>query len=142
MIPLGIRYNNPCNIRYNSANKWKGQIGQYKGFCKFKSVTYGLRACLYLLRQYRYVYGLDSIRKIISRYAPSSENDTENYIDFVVNFLHKCGFNSIDADTPLNFDFSSYRVFNPLLYFLKAICCIESGYQLSKEEFILALNSL
>lgn len=142
MTPLGIRYNNPCNIRYNSANKWKGQTGQYNGFCKFKSVDYGLRACLYLLRKYRYIYGLDSVRKIISRFAPSSENDTESYISFVVNSLRDYGFHSVTADSPLDFDFYSYRVTNPLPFFLKAICHVETGYQLTTQEFITALHSL
>lgn len=84
----GIRNNNPLNIR--KGTKWKGLRAEQtdKDFCQFESITYGMRAGLKLL--INYVSGNNSahitfntIRKVISRWAPPSENATEKYIDFV-----------------------------------------------------------
>ena len=50
-------------------------------FCQFKSLEYGWRAAFYLLtRTYYHKYRLYTIRTIIRRWAPSSENNTEAYI--------------------------------------------------------------
>ena len=50
-------------------------------FVQFKSLEYGWRAAFYLLtRTYYHKYRLYTIRGIISRWAPSSENDTSAYI--------------------------------------------------------------
>jgi len=75
---------NPLNIRYNAANNWNGQVSPVNGFARFESQIYGLRAALKLLLNYKKM-GYDNIQEIIYRWAPPSENDTENYIDFVVN---------------------------------------------------------
>lgn len=76
-----IGKNNPFNIRKGSP--WKGCTGSTKGFCDFKSRSYGIRAALYLLlRSYRNK-GFDTIERIVYRYAPPSENITTAYIDYV-----------------------------------------------------------
>lgn len=78
-----IAKNNIFNIRKSSRYQWLGSDGQNKGFVTFMDPQYSIRACCYLLlRSYR-IAGCHTIRKIISRFAPSSENDTENYIKFV-----------------------------------------------------------
>lgn len=46
-------------------------------------MAYGYRAAFKVLRTYINNYKLDTIRKIISRFAPSNENHTENYIKVV-----------------------------------------------------------
>lgn len=79
---LGIRNNNPLNIRYSKNIHWKGQNGVKKGFCTFESMKYGYRAALLLLCNY-YNKGYDTIRKIINRWAPASENNTSAYIKYV-----------------------------------------------------------
>lgn len=79
MLTLGKRCCNPLNIRYNEKNHWRGQIGSYKGFCCFDCFESGFRAALILLRNY-VRFGVNTPRKIISRWAPSNENDTESYI--------------------------------------------------------------
>lgn len=79
-----IAVNNPGNIRYNPA--FKGCTGQSKGFCNFSSPGYGYRAILVLLTTYYTRYGLNTIRKIINRYAPPSENKTETYITNLSRF--------------------------------------------------------
>ena len=80
--PRGIRNHNPLNIR-RSKNQWKGmaEVQTDRAFCQFKSLEYGWRAAFYLLtRTYYHKYRLYTIRGIVSRWAPSSENDTSAYI--------------------------------------------------------------
>lgn len=134
METLGVRYNNPCNIRYSKLNTWKGQLGQSKGFCKFSSMDYGVRAVLAILRSYRFHYGLDTIRKIITRFAPPSENDTESYISFVVSACRSYGF-AITDDTPLDLDFYDYKGICPLYCIVRAMCYIESNFNLLPDQF-------
>ncbi|WP_416778174.1 structural protein [Xenorhabdus budapestensis] len=82
----GIRNNNPGNIDHNPKNKWQGQLPHdpkvEKRFCRFESAEYGIRALFKLLRNYQLRHQLHSIRKIINRYAPPVENNTESYIQF------------------------------------------------------------
>lgn len=85
--PLGIVNKNPLNIRYSPMNIWRGQTGSNKGFCVFSSFEFGYRAALVLLRNY-ISKGHVSISAIISRWAPSSENNTTAYIRYVVDHLH------------------------------------------------------
>lgn len=93
--------NNPGNIRVSN-NRWLGSCGSYKGFVKFRSVEFGVRALLCLLRTYRKKYHLLTIRDIISRFAPSYENMTWSYIAYVSEMLRKrsCDFLS-DEDMPV-----------------------------------------
>lgn len=77
----GYRNANPLNIRINS-DKFQGEI-QPSGdreFKQFETMAYGYRAAFRILKTYINNYKCDTIRKIISRWAPKSENHTENYI--------------------------------------------------------------
>lgn len=82
-----IGKNNPLNIRYNHLNKWKGQIGQTRGFVDFSDLFYGVRAALYLVKISYARKGKVTISEIISTFAPPSENDTLTYIEFVCRRL-------------------------------------------------------
>lgn len=83
-VPAGVRNNNPGNIRKNPDFKWDGEIGQDKrGFVQFSNPVYGFRAMAKLLRNYYDKQGLRTIRDIIYRYAPPSENDSRGYTNFV-----------------------------------------------------------
>ena len=86
-LPRGLRMNNPGNIRI-STTKWKGEVipSADKSFKQFESMQYGYRAMLKLIRNYKILYGLDTIRKIISRWAPTNENNTNAYINFVSKY--------------------------------------------------------
>lgn len=78
-----IRNNNPGNIR-TSADKWLGKTGaDSRGFVIFDTLPHGYRALYKLLDNYM-KKGSDTIEKVITRWAPPSENDTANYIKFVV----------------------------------------------------------
>lgn len=83
-----ITKNNYLNIRCSSAFNWQGQSGSSKGFCEFESVEMCRRAGAYLLlRSYRKA-GCYSIERIISRWAPMSENPTAEYIRFVAKMAN------------------------------------------------------
>ena len=88
MEPRGIRNNNPLNIR--KGNNWKGERPNQtdKAFEEFTSMEYGIRAGFKILRNYVTGYNgminkFNTIEKIIRRWAPPTENATQNYIDFV-----------------------------------------------------------
>lgn len=114
--------NNPLNIRFSKSNSWLGQIGQNKGFAKFLSMSYGVRAAIILLMNYYRKYHLDTIGKIISRYAPSSENDTQAYISYVSTMTN------IPRDRKISLETVLYDV-------LPAMSIFESHYFLS-DDFV------
>lgn len=77
-----IRNNNPCNIR-NTKTKWHGETTIDEEFESFSSPEMGLRAAMKIINTYYYKYGMHTIRQIISRWAPPSENDTPVYQAYV-----------------------------------------------------------
>lgn len=88
IVPRGIRNNNPLNIR--KGNNWKGERPNQtdKAFEEFESMEMGVRAGFYLIRKYMSGYNgltekFNTIEKIIRRWAPASENNTQAYIDTV-----------------------------------------------------------
>ena len=95
----GYRNANPLNIRINS-DKFQGEVqpSADKEFKQFETAAYGYRAAFRVLRTYINNYKCDTIRKIISRWAPKSENHTENYIKVV---SERSG---IPADDPIYAD--------------------------------------
>lgn len=77
--------NNPLNIRRIPGQHWQGEVPQRQGlkptaFVRFQSVEWGLRAAFCILRTYARRYHAVSIRDIIARWAPPSENLTEHYV--------------------------------------------------------------
>ena len=79
-----MRNNNLLNIRI-STDKFQGEVqpSQDKDFKQFETAAYGYRAAFRILKTYINNYKCDTIRKIISRFAPANENHTENYIKVV-----------------------------------------------------------
>ena len=97
MTPRNIRNNNPLNIR-RSKDKWQGLDAKQSdsSFFKFESMEMGWRAAFVILtKTYYHKYRLFTIRKIIKRWAPSVENDTDAYIKKVSDLT------GIDPDEPL-----------------------------------------
>jgi len=79
MKTRGLRNNNPLNIRHGSDVFLGEIIGRDKAFKTFTSMPYGYRAAFVTLATYL-SRGWNTIEKIITRWAPPSENDTKNYI--------------------------------------------------------------
>lgn len=82
MEPRGIRNNNPGNLRPGPV-PWQGQTGSEDGYCVFDTPEHGLRALAKQLVIYQTKHGLCTIRAIVSRWAPSNENDTNSYVSAV-----------------------------------------------------------
>ncbi|WP_064975053.1 structural protein P5 [Alistipes provencensis] len=77
----GLSNCNPGNIR-QSGVRYKGEVRPSRdpAFKQFESLAWGYRAVFMLLHTYRVRHGLRTIREMISRWAPPSENHTEAYI--------------------------------------------------------------
>ncbi len=78
------RNHNPGNIR-RCGVRYRGERRPScdPAFKEFESDEWGYRAMFVLLESYRRRYGIDTLRAIVTRWAPPIENDTENYIRFV-----------------------------------------------------------
>lgn len=76
----GIRNNNPGNL-VHTADQWEGMSATQTdaSFVQFTAPEWGIRAMTRVLRSY-FDRGLDTITKMISSWAPPSENDTAAYI--------------------------------------------------------------
>jgi hypothetical protein len=85
----GYRNRNPGNIEHSPANKWQGLAAPPSDgrFCRFNSHEYGLRALAVLLLTYQDRHGLRTARSIITRWAPSLENNTSAYVAAVTGRL-------------------------------------------------------
>lgn len=108
--PRGVRNRNPLNIR-RSKTPWFGEVDHIdvvdtkgesgaarfydKSFCQFSDVKYGYRAAFKLIKKYIEVYECNTIRKIINRWAPPTENNTSNYVE------HVCKWQCLDADAKI-----------------------------------------
>lgn len=89
-LPLGLRQNNPGNLR-----SW-GAAPVQNGFARFNSAAEGLSAMAGNLVAYYNKYGAQTVRDIVSRWAPSSENDTKGYIEAIAKRI------GVDAGQALN----------------------------------------
>lgn len=96
-FPRGIRNNNPGNLK-KTDTKWQGLADTQTDdtFFVFSTPIYGIRALARTLISYQVKHGLRTIRQIIGRWAPSSENDTVAYIKAV------CEDSGFGADVELD----------------------------------------
>lgn len=80
-----IGKNNPFNIRSSRKNKWIGQSGSRKGFACFSDQYFGIRAAIKIVMCSYRNFGLRTIQKILGRFAPNTENNTQAYVKYVVS---------------------------------------------------------
>lgn len=120
----GIRNCNPLNIRRNSTD-WQGLRSEQNdsAFFQFISMPYGYRAAVRTLVTYYNKYGLKTIRGIVSRWAPPSENNTENYINVVAK---RSGF-SPDAEIDI-YDAGT------MIAIVSAMSFVENGVEADENE--------
>ncbi len=99
-LPRGYRNRNPGNID-RTGTPWQGMAADQsadKRFIVFEEAEWGIRAIVRILRTYRDKHKLDTVRGIISRWAPPAENPTHLYIQFVTDKLR------VDPDDPIDID--------------------------------------
>lgn len=95
----GLRNNNPGNIE-RTGDRWRGMSTDQSAderFVVFDSPVWGLRAMARVLRKYA-AGGAVTVRAIINRWAPPTENITSAYVAAVARELN------VDPDTPLVLD--------------------------------------
>lgn len=114
--PRGVRNNNPGNIRHG--DPWQGLAkGQTDpAFATFQSAAYGIRALARTLITYQDRYGLNTVRGIITRWAPPVENDTEAYVQGVAE--------QVGVKPDAQIDVQTYMTLRPLV---EAIIRHENG---------------
>lgn len=120
----GLRNCNPGNLRISN-EKWQGEVCPSRdiAFKQFKNMAYGYRAIFKIIDTYYTKYYLKTIKQIISRYAPSNENSTDDYIDFV------CKRAELLPDQELSlYDKST------LIRIVSAISTMENGVEAVKAE--------
>lgn len=122
LTPRGIRNNNAGNIRYTpsgSTGGWRGAIpmdkASDKSYMQFDTAQNGLRAMGKLLWNYQLNSGRNTIHEVISKWAPSTENNTPAYVEKVANDLGVGIHDEID-------------VRSSLVPLMKAIIWHENGY--------------
>lgn len=86
----GLRNNNPGNIVKSNEN-WQGKVPHSQNsdtrFEQFISMEYGMRALMININTYYHKHKLNTIEKIIHRWAPPHENDTIKYVNGVAKSL-------------------------------------------------------
>jgi len=98
VMTRGYKNNNPGNIRFDGET-WQGEIkSDDPDFKAFKDIKWGYRAMFINLRSY-FGIGVDTVEKIIYRYAPPEENDTEAYIRSVCEFTGFDRSEKIDTES-------------------------------------------
>ncbi|WP_159657164.1 structural protein [Vibrio atypicus] len=124
--PRGVRANNPLNIESNVNNNWLGKVTPSvdKRFETFQAPEYGFRAGAKLLRDtYQGRYGLESIRELIHKFAPSHENASDHYAEFVAKRV------GISPDAPIDL-----RSDNTLARLIHSMSIMEVGRHYSLEQ--------
>lgn len=125
--PRGIRNRNPLNLRIG--NDWLGEVKEPfdPEFEQFTSMIYGLRAGFIVLRRYIKRYRRDTVRKIVSSWAPSTENETFRYV------LHVSRLMAVSPDDVLAWDDEAAMV-----NLVDAMCFVECGVHVSRSEIVAA----
>ena len=132
--PRGIRNNNPGNIRHGE--NWQGLNPNSRSidaaFCVFNTPVAGIRALAKVLINYKKLYGLNTVRQIISRYAPPNENQTTAYVQSVARQIGVLPDMVIDIEER-----------GVLTVFIKAVIRMENGIQPYSDETIQqAINAI
>lgn len=117
-LPRGIRNHNPGNIEWG--DNWQGlvPIGERTDnrFCQFVAPVWGIRAIARVLITYydKRVSSdgskIDTVREIIERWAPASENDVNSY----VRAVRRAMFGDPDAPEVI-LNLHEYHTIRPLI---------------------------
>jgi len=125
----GDRNNNPGNIDRNNI-QWQGMAADQSGdsrFIIFETPQDGIRAMTRVLRVYQKRHGLNTLNKIIGRWAPSIENNTNAYAKHVAEQV------GIGVNTHIDLGNDAL-----MLKVIRAMIRHENGYQPYDEAIIMA----
>lgn len=122
----GIRNHNPGNIERVPGTVWRGMATDQSSdprFVVFTAPQWGIRAMARILKNYA-TQGYRSVAQILTRYAPSIENDTASYIASVSQRL------GVDPRAPLALNDAT------LAALVKALIQHENGVQPYSDDII------
>jgi hypothetical protein len=93
--PRGIRNFNPGNIRHTKGTRWQGMAHTQTDsqFVQYQNPRWGIRAIARVLITYQDKRmaadgsAIDTVRDIIQRWAPATENNTDAYATHVARAL-------------------------------------------------------
>ena len=126
-VPRGIRNHNPGNLRLPHNDERPGYAGSDKdGFSVFTTAQYGLESLARLLVNYG-AGGLNTIAKIVNRYAPSKENNTMAYSSYLATRLET------ETDAPLDM-----KCAENIADLMEGIIYFENGRQPYRRSMILS----
>lgn len=127
--PRGIRNNNPLNIRKGSS--WKGErpVQTDPAFEEFISMEYGIRAGLRLIRNHINGFKgtrpkMNTLKKLISVWAPPTENATSNYVEFVASHVGISSTAILDPNDRVQ-----------MTHIARAMAFVECGVWIEQEKF-------
>ncbi|MGD9382204.1 MAG: structural protein P5, partial [Candidatus Thorarchaeota archaeon] len=94
-----IRVNNPGCIDRVERQVWQGEVRPCTDsrIACFENPIYGIRAQAMILLKYQKDYNLRTIRDIIDRYAPATENSPDTYARYIAEAL------SVDSGEEIDF---------------------------------------
>lgn len=125
--PRGIRNNNPGNVT-RGEKKWQSEVdGNDPKYSTFATPEAGIRAMGKTLLTYQNKHGLDTVRDIVARWAPATDNQTGAYISTVAKEVGVKPDQKIDLGDPAT-----------LASLTKAIIKHENGQQPYSDQQIAA----
>lgn len=126
-VARGIRNNNPGNIRNSEANDWKGEVAKAdkkdQVFEEFETMPHGVRAMMKLLQKYQRTHNLHTVKELVERWAPRSENNTSAYVRAVCKDMQmpeSCGLDLTDKGT--------------MCALVDAMCYVECGQRIDRAD--------
>jgi hypothetical protein len=126
--PIGLRQNNPGNIRLTKKDKWQESLPPQPGdqFVRFRAPQWGIRAIAKILISYDKA-GISTPYDFAKRWAPPGDNnDTTAYAKHIADALAVELYDYIDLD--------SFEVALPLV---KAVILHENGRNPYKDQIII-----
>lgn len=108
----GFRNNNPGNIE--KGENWRGLASDQSAdtrFAVFDAPEWGIRAMAVILRNYQRLYSLNTVRGLITRWAPGHENPTDAYVSYVANAA------GVSPDQAINVAAYLERIIPAMIYF-------------------------
>lgn len=113
--PLGVRNNNPLNMRPDAKSKWQGlanppsmKVKRQGSYLVFSDPTYGWRAAARNLIAYQDRYKIRTIRGIVNRWAPAA--DKNHPASYAASVAKDTGFGLDES-----LDLHSYGHIKPVL---------------------------
>lgn len=125
--PRGLRNNNPLNIKIG--NDWLGEVEKNTDgvFEQFRTVEYGYRAAIIILKKYILKYGRNTINSIIDSWAPDGEPYQTNYKKRVSQIM------GIGVHQAIN-----YYDKTSMVTLIEGMATVENGCRVPREPIIKA----